>query len=57
MVWRCRRSWATRWTGEWAAEWDSMRCEVLGNVEDMSDDEGTTGCSESLFLEAKSYRG
>ncbi len=26
--------------GEWAADWDSKRCEVLGNVEDMSDDEG-----------------
>ncbi len=25
---------------EWAADWDSKRFEVLGNVEDMSEDEG-----------------
>ena len=25
--------------GEWAVDWDSKRCEVFGNVEDMSDDE------------------
>ena len=26
--------------GEWAADCDSKCCEVLGNVEDMTDDEG-----------------
>lgn len=43
--------------GERAADWDSKRCEVLGNVEDMSDEGVKMDCSESLMHEIKLYRG
>ena len=52
---RCRRTWATRCIRERAAVGDSSRCEVLGNVEDMCDDDGRMGRSEKSKLELLLY--
>ena len=57
VVERCRLTWATRCKGEWDADRDSKRCEVLGIEEDMSDDEGRMGSSESLSRKTKLSRG
>ena len=40
--------------GECDVDWDSKRCEVLGNAEDMSDEEGKTGVWKTLVLKANS---
>ena len=46
--------------GEWAVDWDSKRCEVFGNVEDMSDDErkkdGMFGYSRPNYTEVREAR-